>query len=324
MLENFSLNLLPILLLATPSLILPLHTHIALRGRPSYLSLLNLCLGLQTPLNPRTWNDGEYPACAAMTTGYIFRVENQATVMFLQRIGRTAHLLTLEVSPPKSPSPASISISTAALPTIILLSQIAFSFSSTSTSLNLTLALLLTSRLLITITLRSRTLPTWHGAPEPNVKGDLLILVSEDRWVRLKGLVDDLKAVTSGSWLSSPPHPKLMDALDWISQMLVYLAVVVLANASDSEKVMLVGTVTASHLLLMYENSRAETLVMHGRTVKLSEEKGSVKKYGRRLEMADELVKEMGRSDFAVRLGMINPEQAKKSNDDASSEVVTM
>lgn len=64
-----SLVLLPILLLATPSLIPPLHTHIALRGRPSYLSILNLCLGLQTPLNPRVLNDGEYPACAAMTTG---------------------------------------------------------------------------------------------------------------------------------------------------------------------------------------------------------------------------------------------------------------
>lgn len=112
--------------------------------------------------------------------------------------------------------------------------------------------------------------------------------------------------------------------------MLVYTAVVALASASGLEKVLLVGTVLASHLLLMYETSSAETLVMHGRTVKVSDDKDSVKKYGRRLEMADELVKEMGRSDFAVRLGMINPEQAKRSRtevgktEDVNNEVVTM
>ena len=66
---SLSLSLVPILLLATPSLIPPLQTHIALQGRPSYLSIMQLSLGLQTPLNPRVLNDGEYPACAAMTTG---------------------------------------------------------------------------------------------------------------------------------------------------------------------------------------------------------------------------------------------------------------
>jgi hypothetical protein len=39
------------------------------------------------------------------------------------------------------------------------------------------------------------------GALEPDVQGDLLVLLSQDRWVRIRGLVDDLKAMTSGSWL---------------------------------------------------------------------------------------------------------------------------
>lgn len=43
---------------------------------------------------------GEYPACAAMTSGYVFRIENAATVAFLQHIGQTGSLTTLHVDPP--------------------------------------------------------------------------------------------------------------------------------------------------------------------------------------------------------------------------------
>ena len=39
------------------------------------------------------------------------------------------------------------------------------------------------------------------GIPEPDVHGDLLVLLSQDCWVHIRGLVDDLKAVTSGQWL---------------------------------------------------------------------------------------------------------------------------
>jgi hypothetical protein len=45
---------------------------------------------------------GEYPACAALTTGYVFRVENQATVFHLQRVGRSGCLTTLEVLPART------------------------------------------------------------------------------------------------------------------------------------------------------------------------------------------------------------------------------
>jgi hypothetical protein len=62
-------SLLPILLLATLGGSNPLHTHLALTGRPSWLSMFTLCLGLQQPMNPQSINDGEFPACAAMTTG---------------------------------------------------------------------------------------------------------------------------------------------------------------------------------------------------------------------------------------------------------------
>ena len=35
-----------------------------------------------------------------MTSGYVFRVENPATVLFLQKVGKTGHLTTLSVSGP--------------------------------------------------------------------------------------------------------------------------------------------------------------------------------------------------------------------------------
>ncbi|KIY00401.1 uncharacterized protein Z520_04086 [Fonsecaea multimorphosa CBS 102226] len=347
---NIDLSLLPILLLATPSSIPPIHTAAALGtytdtepALPSVLGILldacRLCLGMQRGLNPAALNQGEFPACAAMTTGYVFRVENHATVMYLQKIGRTGHLTTLDVHPPPPPPPPPRRshgrpprtwFSLSSMPVLLLVTSSTLTTPPPSLALMTSLSCLLLSRILAIISLRARTSPpSWHGAPEPGVPGDLLVLLSEDRWIRMRGLVDDLKAVTSGAWLARPRNPALMDALDWIAHMAVYLAVVALAGASDGEKVMLLGAVVASHLALMYENSTVDGLVMNGRTVT----QGSVKKYPRRLDMAEELVEEVGRSDFAVRLGLINPDKVaekKETEKDGLSvvgpgqEVVTM
>jgi len=77
------LTIAPILLLPDLSTPNPLHTHLALRRKPTYADIPLLCLGMQQPLNPASLHSGEYPACATMTTGYVFRVENEATVAFL-------------------------------------------------------------------------------------------------------------------------------------------------------------------------------------------------------------------------------------------------
>lgn len=144
----------------------------------------------------------------------------------------------------------------------------------------------------------------------------------------MQGLVDDLKAVTSGSWLGRPKYPQLMDALDWISRMLVYIAAVVLVSASDEEKLMFVLSILLSHVILAYSSSKATDLVMNERRIKIAGGSGGVKKYSRRLELAEELIREMGRSDFAVRLGLINPEQAESSEaktvEGVESEIVAM
>jgi hypothetical protein len=72
-------------------------TRTALIGSASYLDVLFLAPGMHRQQNASEVNGGEQPATAAMTTGYVFRVENQATVNFLQRVGVTGKLVTLKV-----------------------------------------------------------------------------------------------------------------------------------------------------------------------------------------------------------------------------------
>ncbi|KIX05800.1 uncharacterized protein Z518_03772 [Rhinocladiella mackenziei CBS 650.93] len=348
------LTLLPIVLLSTPdsASISPLHTFAALHGRPKYLSFLLLCLGMQTPLSPSALCNAEYPACAAMTTGYIFRVENQAVVMLLQRIGRTGHLVTLKVEPESSPSTTGTGAGSKSargvlglgsaleiltfLPPLFLLHWLVLHPSDVY--LLLSTLLLLTSRLLFILSLRVRTQPSWHGVFEPGAKGDLLVLMSEDRWIRMQGLVDDLKAVTSGSWLVRSRNHFLVDGAEWVSRFLVYIATIALVNARDEGKILLTLCVTINHVLLLMHNSRVEEMSMNGRRIRVQE--GGVKKYKRRLDMAEELVEEVGRSDFAVRLGLVNPNnnssasaeakesgikrQGKEKGNDPDNEVVTM
>ena len=70
----------------------------ALTGNGAYLDLFVICPGFHRQQSAPELSSGEYPACGALTSGYVFRVENSATVAFLQKVGRTAHLTTLEVS----------------------------------------------------------------------------------------------------------------------------------------------------------------------------------------------------------------------------------
>ncbi|KAK5457306.1 hypothetical protein LTS15_005087 [Exophiala xenobiotica] len=293
-----------------------------------------------------------------MTTGYCFRVENQATVMCLQRTGLTGHLVTLEVSSPlqnsKAPGKKIRTIRNIALyllPATMLLSYLLCSLllsggdgssrhqhqllHSPSASSMASISLLLLSRFLSIITLRARTASpssSWHGQLEPGVKGDLLILLSEDRWIRMQGLVDDLKAVTSGSWLLSraatpPTYPTILyEIMDWIAGLLVYIAAIVLVGAPNQDKIVIVLYALLGHGALTLHNATSSELVMNDRRLNVSSQPGSgVKKYQRRLAMARELVQEMGRSDFAIRLGILNPDDVDMdSGGKLKNDLVTM
>ena len=166
---------------------------------------------------------------------------------------------------------------------------------------------LIFARLCNVVVVRRRTDVGWKGASEPGVKGDLLALLSQDRWVRIKGDVDDLKAVTSGQWLRDMTFVER--SVTACSTVLVYLDAALASNMKQAGKVMLILLLMLSAGLLAIANEKTDHLQMHGRVIKV--EGGEPKQYPRRLVMAHELVKETGREDWAIRMGLINSSPEK-------------
>lgn len=78
-------------------------TRTAIVGSASALDSLFLAPGIhRQQFTAEVINNGEQPATAALTTEYVFRIENQATVSFLQRVGVTGHLVNLKVERDKT------------------------------------------------------------------------------------------------------------------------------------------------------------------------------------------------------------------------------
>lgn len=281
------------------------------------MDTLVLCPSIQRQQAATELNGGEYPAVAALTSGYVFRVENPATVTYLQKIGLTGHLTTLSVTNvgrkqsraaqlistfytfENANLMSSISYLTAASLTLVVL--VLFVISADWWGL-FVIFLLMFARFCNTIIIRRRSRVGWKGASEPGVRGDLLILLSQDRWVRMCGAVDDLKTVTSGQWLHEMTFVESSVAA--FATLLVYLDAALASNSKQSGKVLLLVLLIVSAGLLAIANVRTNILHMHGNIVKVD---GPRKKYERRLDMADELIKETGRDDWAIRLGMIIP-----------------
>lgn len=159
--------------------------------------------------------------------------------------------------------------------------------------------LLVLSRLCNVLVIRRRNREVWSGAKEPNVKGDLLILLSQDRWIRMKGLVDDLKAVTSGQWLRDPTNVE-----SWVTAfatIIVYLDAALASNVTQAGKILLLALLIGSVGLLAITNASTDQLQMRGCVVKVQ---GKRKAYGRRLDLVRDLMEETNKSDWAIRMGL--------------------
>ncbi|SJL04226.1 uncharacterized protein ARMOST_07587 [Armillaria ostoyae] len=70
----------------------------ALTGGASFLDALVLVPGMHQQQCADEINRGEFPTTGAMNSGYVFRVENPATVSYLQTIGQAGNLVTARVS----------------------------------------------------------------------------------------------------------------------------------------------------------------------------------------------------------------------------------
>ena len=202
-LESINLDLAGILALVPLDLI---AERTAIEGTSSLRNTFVLCPGVHRELAAVDLHKGEYPAVADLTTGYVFRVENQATVYYLQRIAITGHLTRVEVKRNGSEETGDSILCSVLYDMIASLTGLTFSFMGFCKDWwgMGTILLLMSSRLLNSISVRRRSKPGWKGASEPGVQGDLLVLLGQGKWIRLCGLVDDLKMVISGQWLRDP------------------------------------------------------------------------------------------------------------------------
>ncbi|KAL2828451.1 hypothetical protein BDW59DRAFT_170946 [Aspergillus cavernicola] len=302
-----------------------------LMGTSIVSDIFVLCPGLHRQQSAPELSRGEFPAVAAMTTGYIFRVENAATVCFLQRVGKTGHLTTLQVSRPtaseklekerpreSSPSKRWMSVLPGMTPApgsredpVALVAYICAVCATPAVLIVyiwlrdwwgvFCLLALVLARLCNVTVIRRRCRDTgWKGASEPGVQGDLLVLLSGDCWIRIQGAVDDLKAITAGQWM----HDRTVgeDVVSAFATLLVYISAVLVCNISKVGQVLLLSLLIASVGLLFLANATTTTMQMNGRKIRVA---GTSKRYHRRREMADELIRETGRADWAMRLGMI-------------------
>ena len=276
----------------------------AICGSPSWHDIFFLAPGIHKQQCTSELNNGEYPATAAMTTGYVFRIENQATVRFLQSRGKPGHLVNISVELERTPSDELFK-------SVLSLLYLAGPSATVTTLAIITLrgdcwavgflSMLLAARLCNTVVIVRRLEPSWKGAPEPGVRGDLLVLVSQDRWFRIHGLVDDLKSVTAGQWLRKASTVEDF-AVDFAT-VLVYFAAWLASNMSAEGSLVVLALLLCSWVVLGVCNHSVETLRMHGRVLKVD---GKPKAYYRRTDLVDELVQESGREDWAERLGMIS------------------
>ncbi|KAF2159536.1 hypothetical protein M409DRAFT_70975 [Zasmidium cellare ATCC 36951] len=306
-LSNISSILGPIGLLALADLsTVPLRT--TLTGTSSWLDIFILAPGLHRQATAPDLTKGEYPACAAMTTGYVFRVENPATVHYLQRVGKTGHVTTLFVTSSQETG-ARVSGSGLAYVSALLLSVsipgiVVLVGDIVTTAV---IGLLILSRLINVSIIRRRAQLGWFGALEPGVQSDLLVLLSQDRWFRIQGATDDVKAITSGAWLRDATF--LQSSLVSFATLLVYISAAMSLNATPAGKLALLLLFTGNAALLGLTNESTKTLTMFNRTISI---KHAPRPYDRRLDLTKELVQEFKRTDCFVAMGMIQPEKEKE------------
>jgi hypothetical protein len=167
---------------------------------------------------------------------------------------------------------------------------------------------LMAARLINTIIVQQRAEAGWKGAPEVGVRGDLLVLLSQDRWFRIQGYVDDIKAVTAGQWLRD--MNRVESSFASFATLLVFVTAALAGNSSTMGSFLMAALLLISAGLLGLANNCTPGLSMYGRFVQTV---GEPKKYIRRLDMVNDLIKETGRNDWAVAMRLIKADESPKA-----------
>ncbi|KAK0430028.1 hypothetical protein EV421DRAFT_354138 [Armillaria borealis] len=300
----------------------------ALTGTASWLDVLVLAPGMHQQQSADEINRGEFPQTGSLTKGYVFRVENPATVSYLQRIGRTGCLVTAVVEPkPRSgtlkiPFLKGIDLSPQNQPFYIagvsvallyllcpILTIVVFALVGSIRDwwALAVLGMLVLSRTINVIVIKRRVSDSkdWKGANEKPDKDDLLVVLSQDRWVRLHGDLSDIKQVTAGQWLRDEDRAESLAV--GFATLLVYAAAALAGNASTVGSLLIALLLLFSVALLALCNSFTHGMQMYDCVVR--EEKGEEKSYKRRMEMVEELILKFssasGQGEWAVSMGLI-------------------
>ncbi|KAF7793771.1 hypothetical protein EIP86_004892 [Pleurotus ostreatoroseus] len=294
----------------------------ALMGTASIFDILFLAPGIHTQQDADCVNCGELPTTGALHSGYVFRVENPATVNYLRKIGRTGHLVTVHVQDETRRTRLARHLARLLVggPVASLLYALGIALTVACVAIlgavgDLwamgVLLMLVGARLLNTIVVTRRARMGWKGAPEPGVRGDLLVLLSQDRWIRMQGLVDDIKAVTAGHWLREQTARE--GFVSAFAMLLVYGSAALAPNSTTFGNLLIALLLLISVAMLEVCNSLTDDMHVFDRRISVAY---PPKKYTRRLDMVKELVVESGRHDWAVKMDLVSEEAILKMTKD--------
>ncbi|KAK0219458.1 hypothetical protein EDD85DRAFT_348060 [Armillaria nabsnona] len=324
----------------------------ALMGTASWLDILVLAPGMHQQQSADEVNRSEFPQTGSLTNGYVFRIENPATVSYLQRIGRTGYLVTALVEPKQhykdaknpyfDPSPPqyhtfyTAGVSVALLYLLCpILTVIVFALVGSIRDwwALAVLGMLVLSRMINVFVIKRRASDSsiWKGAEEKG-DGDLLIVLSQDRWIRMQGKLSDIKRVTAGQWLRD--EDRVESLAIGVATLLVYAAAALAGNASTIGSLLIACLLLCSVALLALCNSFTHCLQMYDCIVQKQKGEGSVRPFTRRLDMVRALVAEVKESEvksdekqkykpgaWALNMQLIQSmdELKKKSNSESTS-----
>lgn len=311
--KHFALNSAGLVALADLSTI---AQRSALRGSASFLDVLFLAPGIHShQAAASNVNGGEVPTTGAMSSGNVFRMENQATVNYLRKIGQPGCLVNVHVMQYKTKSSivrrrleillfthdisASLLYLSGVAMTIVVLALLGTIHDFWALGV---LGLLIFARFLNVVVIKRRTNTLGRKrVEEKDAGGDLLVLLSQDRWIRMRGLDDDLKAVTTGQWLRD--ETAIEGFATGFAKLLVYVAAAISSNSSTIGNLMIVSLLLISVALLGICNFLTQHLRIFDRIVYTT---GDRKKYSRRSDLTEELIRSSGRDDWAMGMGLIS------------------
>lgn len=122
------------------------------------------------------------------------------------------------------------------------------------------------SRVLNIWVIKQRSKPPQAAPPNPDVNHMLtqyLVDLGNGRSVCLRGLADDLQAITTSSWLQAKTHND--GYLEATAKLIVFVVAAFSGNMTQVGGIIFMGLLLITAGLLGLSNAHAKTLKMHGR-----------------------------------------------------------